>query len=94
MRKQSAQGLTLVLSLSLVHNFVSSPLHRILILSILSLIVWIISVKTDKEGRPLAEEKEALRKEEEITKEVRRRVSSKNLSLAGLIFPPGDRKAS
>eukprot|EP00520_Triparma_pacifica_P010742 CAMPEP_0118645186 /NCGR_PEP_ID=MMETSP0785-20121206/7362_1 /TAXON_ID=91992 /ORGANISM="Bolidomonas pacifica, Strain CCMP 1866" /LENGTH=212 /DNA_ID=CAMNT_0006537043 /DNA_START=166 /DNA_END=802 /DNA_ORIENTATION=+ len=89
MRRQSAYGLLCLLLLALT----STTLLRITILSLSTLLLFFISIKTDKVGRPEREEEERVRKEEGIVKEVRRRVSSKNLQgIAGLVGGGGSKE--
>lgn len=93
MRRQSAYGLLCLLLLASIHTFIPSPLLRITILSLSTLLLFFISIKTDKVGRPEREEEERVRKEEGIVKEVRRRVSSKNLQgIAGLVGGGGSKE--
>mmetsp|Transcript_19846 Transcript_19846/g.41431 ORF Transcript_19846/g.41431 Transcript_19846/m.41431 type:complete len:98 (-) Transcript_19846:456-749(-) len=92
MRRQSAYGLLCLLLLALT-SLLTSTLLRITILSLSTLLLFFISIKTDKVGRPEREEEERVRKEEGIVKEVRRRVSSKNLQgIAGLVGGGGSKE--
>jgi len=75
MKKSSAQGLSLFFSLVTLNKYVSSPYLRILLLSLVCILLYILGVVYDsKKNNVLAKDKE-----EHIAGEVRRRASSKNL---------------
>ena len=75
MKVSSIQGLSVLFTLVLINTYIPSIYLRILALSAVCLVLYISAIVYDKKKHNSV----AKQKEEEITHEVRRRVSSKNL---------------